>query len=65
MRNLNGADGSFPELDLDRLRAELELWRRYLDNPEGAGEKKDEKKLNGRDVRRHAAPALPKIMPLR
>jgi predicted metal-dependent hydrolase len=54
MRNLNGADSSFPDLDLDRLRAELALWRRYLDDSEGA--------LGGRDVRRHAAPALPKIM---
>ena len=58
MRNLNGADGSFPHLDLDRLRAELVLWRKYLDDSEGA----DEKKLDGRDVRRHTAPALPKIM---
>ncbi|HYW38960.1 MAG TPA: DUF309 domain-containing protein [Terriglobales bacterium] len=57
MRNLNGADSSFPDLDLDRLRAELELWRRHLDDSEGA----DEKKLDGRDVRRHTAPALPKI----
>jgi predicted metal-dependent hydrolase len=62
MRNLDGADSSFPDLDLDRLRAELALWRRYLDDSEGA----DEKKLDGRDVtkdsRRHTAPALPKIM---
>jgi predicted metal-dependent hydrolase len=57
VRNLNGADSSFPDLDLDRLRAELEVWRRYLDDSEGA----DEKKLDWRDVRRHTAPALPKI----
>jgi hypothetical protein len=62
MRNLNGADRSFPDLDLDRLRTELELWRRYLDDSERAGAKKDGKKLDGRDVRRHNAPALPKIM---
>jgi len=72
MCNLNGADRSFPDLDLDRLRTELELWRRYLDDSEGAGakkdgkkidgKKKDEKKLDGRDVRRHNAPALPRIM---
>jgi len=66
MRNISGADNSFPDLDLDRLRAELELWRRYLDNSEGTGEKK----LAGRDVRRHdvlnsSVPALPKIMPRR
>jgi len=63
MRNLNGADSSFPDLDLDRLRAELALWRCYLADSEGAGEKK----LEGRGVRRHdvlnsTAPALPRIM---
>ena len=67
MRNLNGADSSFPALDLDRLRAELAPWRRYLDHSEHAGEKKDEKKSEGREVRRgdvpnSGAPALPKIM---
>ncbi len=60
------ADGSFPGLDLARLRAELEIWRRYLDHSERADEKKDEKKFEARDVRRHdvlnnTAPALPKI----
>jgi uncharacterized protein len=66
MRNLNGADSSFPDLDLDRLRAELALWRQHLDNSKGAGERK----LEGRDVRSQSvlnssnssAPALPKIM---
>src|SRR5713226_8912649 len=53
MRNLNGARSSFPDLDLDRLRAELALWRQYLDDSEGAGEKK----LDGLDVSRHTAPA--------
>ena len=66
LRNLNGADGSFPGLDLARLRAELEIWRRYLDHSERADEKKDEKKFEARDVRRpdvlnSSAPALPKI----
>jgi len=63
VRNISGADSSFPELDLDRLRAELEIWQRYLDHPESAGDRK----LDGRDVRRHdvlksSVPALPKIM---
>jgi hypothetical protein len=63
MRNLSGADSSFPDLDLDRLRAELELCRRHLDDSEGADDKEsDDKKLVGRDVRRHNAPILPKIM---
>jgi len=62
VRNISGADGSFPDLDLDRLRAQLEIWQRYLDHPESAGDRK----LEGRDVRRHdvlnsSAPALPKI----
>jgi uncharacterized protein len=30
MRNLNGADSSFPDLDLDRLRAELADWQKHL-----------------------------------
>ncbi len=62
IRNLNGADRSFPELDFDRLRAELIPWRKYLDDAQSAVEKKDEKKLGGRKGRRQAAPALPKIM---
>ena len=35
MRNLKGAESSFPDLDLDRLRAELALWLRYLDDSAG------------------------------
>ena len=63
MRNISGADSSFPDLDLDRLRAALEIWQRYLDHPESAGDSK----LEGRDVRRHdilksSVLALPKIM---
>jgi predicted metal-dependent hydrolase len=62
MRNISGADSSFPGLDLDRLRADLACWREHLDNCVGAREKS----LEGRDVRRHGvcnskAPALPKI----
>jgi hypothetical protein len=62
IRNLNGADSSFPEVDFDRLRAELMPWRKYLDDAQSAVEKKDEKKLDERAVRRHTAPALPKIV---
>jgi predicted metal-dependent hydrolase len=62
MRNISGADSSFPDLDLDRLRADLACWREHLGNCVGAREKR----LEGRDVRRHGvcnrkAPALPKI----
>src|SRR3984893_7510897 len=34
MQNLDGAERSFPSLDLDQLRAELAIWRRYLENCE-------------------------------
>jgi predicted metal-dependent hydrolase len=55
IRNLNGADQSLPELDLERLRADLEIWRRYLENSA------DKKGPAIRDVRTRVAPALPKI----
>jgi predicted metal-dependent hydrolase len=57
LRNLNGADTSFPDLDFDRLRAELAHWRRYLDDSGCA----DDKKLDKPDLLHRAAPALPKI----
>ena len=30
LRNLNGADRSFPQIDFDRLRAEMAGWQKYL-----------------------------------
>ena len=30
LRNLNGADSAFPDLDLDRLRADLADWQEHL-----------------------------------
>jgi predicted metal-dependent hydrolase len=30
LRNLHGAERSFPELDFDRLRAEMEVWQKHL-----------------------------------
>ena len=30
LRNLTGAEDSFPDLELDRLRADLADWQRYL-----------------------------------
>ena len=51
MRNLSGADSSFPDLDLDRLRCELDTWRQYLDDHASAS-----------DVAGHGAPDLPKIL---
>lgn len=39
VRNLNGAEESFPELDLENLRVSLARWRDYLvkASPKGAG----------------------------
>jgi predicted metal-dependent hydrolase len=63
IRNLNGADSSFPDLDLDRLRAELEIWRQHPDDSKGASERKlDERDVHRRDPLNSSAPALPKIM---
>jgi hypothetical protein len=74
MRNLNGADSSFPDLDLYRLRTELEIWRRHLDHSERADDKKNEKKddkknekkfealkVGRHDVVNSSAPALPAL----
>jgi hypothetical protein len=58
LRNLDGADSSFPDLDLDRLRADLGPWRRYLDHSKTARVGR----FDGRDVRPHTAPDLPKIV---
>ena len=30
LRNFNGADSSFPDVDFDRLRADLAEWQKYL-----------------------------------
>jgi predicted metal-dependent hydrolase len=54
LRNLHGAENSFPDLDLERLRTDLAPWRRYLDDCRMAVER--------REGRVPAAPALPKIM---
>ena len=63
MRNLNGSDNSFPDLDLDRLRTELEIWRQHTDDSKGAGERKlDERDVHRCDPLNSSAPALPKIM---
>jgi hypothetical protein len=52
LRNLKGAERSFPQLDFDRLRAESALWETFLDRSVATGAKTN---------RRHPAPALPKI----
>jgi predicted metal-dependent hydrolase len=54
LRNLNGGDRSFPDLDLDRLRADLTPWREYLNDSKRAQQ--------GREDRRQGALHLPKIV---
>ena len=50
VRNLDGADGSFPDLDLARLRSSLQDWLEYMAetarHPEGS-----------------SPPAMPQILP--
>jgi predicted metal-dependent hydrolase len=55
VRNLEGADASFPELNLAQLRIQLEYWRHHLTHSETG--------LDEPGIRRSAiAPALPKIL---
>ena len=66
LRNLDGADVSFPELDLARLRAELACWQRYLDDSVNALDEPNVPRAVPRavprSVPRSVAPVLPKIL---
>jgi predicted metal-dependent hydrolase len=69
LRNLNGAENSFPSLDLDRLRADLALWLQFLLHPPGMDPpKKDQKHPRSRlparrpEVKRQAVPPMPTIL---
>jgi predicted metal-dependent hydrolase len=53
LRNLKGAESSLPEVDLDRLRADLAPWRRYLDDCLNTDDE--------RAIRVVRPPVLPKI----
>lgn len=55
LRNLTGADRSFPDLDLIRLRADLSLWQSHLND--------DASPSGDEGMVRPAAPPLPKIFP--
>jgi len=59
LRNLHGAENSFPHLDFDHLRADLGLWLRFLLQPPGTDKRP---KRSGLDVRRQAAPPMPRIL---
>lgn len=53
IRNLNGADIAFPDLDLERLRADLKPWREYLVN--------SKRSTDAREDCRDGVPYLPRI----
>lgn len=55
LRNLHGGERTFPDLDLDRLRADLTAWREFLDAA-------NLNKLKSQLPRRQPTPSLPKIM---
>ncbi len=55
LRNLCGAEHSFPDLDLDRLRAESGLWRQYLKAHAVDGR-------TSQNIQPEIAPPLPKIV---
>lgn len=50
LRNLQGAEESFPEFDWERLRTSLKTWRKYLAEAR--------RKPGG-----HSPPELPKVLP--
>src|SRR5258708_16866108 len=51
VRNLDGADGSFPDLDLAQLRSSLQDWLEYMAE-------------TARNTEGSSPPALPQILPL-
>jgi predicted metal-dependent hydrolase len=67
LRNLDGADASVPDLDLDPLRVELALWQTFLQGrvTRGSDELSDDldEKISGSSGgTHHTAPPLPKIL---
>ena len=62
LRNLAGAEDSFPELDLERLRTELGDWQRHLASTSVAGTSVAGASLAGGSLTgKHPRPALPRI----
>jgi uncharacterized protein len=62
LRNLSGAEESFPSLDFKRLRADLAAWQRHLATDDIRGNEKTRKA--GRTAS-HKGPKLPRISALR
>lgn len=64
LRNLSGANNTFPAFDLDRLRQDLEPWRKYLEPCKSSlntGESDSMASIR-RSVPHRIAPVLPKIL---
>ena len=66
LRNLAGAEDSFPELDLERLRTELGEWQRHLASTSVAGTSVAGTSVaaslaGGSLTGKHPRPALPRI----
>jgi predicted metal-dependent hydrolase len=55
LRNLHGGEQTFPDLDLDRLRADLTPWREFLNEA-------TVKTIKSRPGKRWTTPRLPKII---
>jgi predicted metal-dependent hydrolase len=59
LRNLDGAEHSFPHLDIDRLRAESRLWHQYL--KARAVDRSTWQDSTSQNIWPEIAPPLPKI----
>jgi predicted metal-dependent hydrolase len=61
LRNLTGAERSLPDVDLERLRADLTPWRRYLDSRQHAADSVRDAAGDARVIRVQRPEALPRI----
>jgi predicted metal-dependent hydrolase len=59
LRNLRGAEHSFPHLDIGRLRAESGLWHQYL--KARAVDRRTSQDSTSQNIQPEIAPSLPKI----
>ena len=59
LRNLDGAERSFPDLDIDQLRTESRLWHQYL--KARAVDRRISQNGTSQNIRHEIAPPLPKI----
>jgi uncharacterized protein len=60
LRNLDGAERSFPDLDIARLRAESGLWHQYL--KARAVDSRTSQNSSSQSIQPEIAPPLPKIV---